>query len=108
MRNTAAMKEQIPERLHLIDLKAKRAHKEEMHLMLRNILNLCFCSRRLGLEPVSLLKIVVEGHEPEWLLAIGKEIVEDDGSSDETASRVWEITKLETMLERDLPLWKET
>ena len=42
------------------------------------------------------------------MLAIGKEIVEDDGSNDETASRVWEITKLETMLDRNLPLWKET
>lgn len=29
-----------------------------------------------------------EGSEPKWLLGIGEKIVEDDGLSDETASRI--------------------
>lgn len=92
----------------MIDLKAKRAHKGEVPLMLRNLLNLCFWSRTLGLGPVGLLKIDVEGHEPEGLSGIGEVIVEDDGSSDETASRVGDIPQLEMLLDRDLPLRRET
>jgi hypothetical protein len=51
---------------------------------------------------------IIEGSEPEWLLGIGEEIVEDDGSSDETSSRVWDIPHLETLLDHGLPLWRET
>ena len=92
----------------MIDLKAQRAREGELPLTLRNLLNLRFWSRTLGLEPVCLLKIDVEGSEPEWLSGIGEVIVEDDGSCDETASRVGDIPQLETLLDRDLPLWRET